>query len=103
MSDAPVKVAAATQVRYPWRASLRTGGVTLLVTLPVLGVVVPEMIDAFLHEYGARWSVPVWLRMSLLAISGAAAMLATLANKLMLYPVVNRWLTRRNAGPTPKP
>jgi hypothetical protein len=63
-----------TQVRHPWRATLRTVAAALVAALPIVPVVV--------HELGLE-SVP-WVAGALVVIAGATRVLA--------MPGVDGWL-----------
>lgn len=76
----------ATQVRHPWRASLRTWVVTFITLLP--------SIPLILHEFGVEsmgWAIFI--------STGAAAL-----TRVIAIPAVNLKLTQwLNLGATPKP
>lgn len=97
-----MKAEDATQAHYPWRAALRTAGVSLLVLLPMLGIVVPEVVQIILDEVGQRTTVPRWARVTLLGVAAAASCVAAIVNRVALIPQVNSFLTRHKLGPVPK-
>ena len=73
-----------TQVRHPWRASVRTG----LAAAIGLASLLPLIVAGLHYE----------------AVPGVAQVLgvAIAINRLMAVPGVNEWLTGIGLGPTPK-
>ena len=82
-----------TQVRRPWRTTVRTAVQTALAVVPVLGVVVPEVVSIVLEEAGE--SMPAGVRVVLLAASGAIVAVAAAAARIMAIPQVE-WFLRRH-------
>ena len=74
----------ATQVRFPWRAALRTGFVALIALASLVPYVFADM------------DIPA------VGIAGQVLGVATFVNRLMLVPGVNEWLTSIGLGATPK-
>ena len=82
MTDQP------TQVRFPWRATLRT----IIQTLPAIAVAVPGIIAA-IEQGHPGLTGPV----------GVAALAASgIVTRVMALPAVNDLLTRLGLGAEPK-
>lgn len=93
-------MSAATQVAYPWRASVRTGLQTVIAVAAVLAVAAPEVSRIITEELGAV--VPAQalaVVVGVLAVVGAAA---TAVTRISLIPAVSDALTRVGAGPAPR-
>ena len=93
-------MSAATQVAYPWRASVRTGLQTVVAVAAVLAVAAPEVSRIVTEELGAV--VPAQalaVVVGVLAVVGAAA---TAVTRVSLIPAVSDALTRVGAGPAPR-
>lgn len=74
-----------TQIRHPWRATVRTAFAAIVGFLPLAALLA--------HELGVE-SVP-WVAGTLAVIAGITRWLA--------YPGVNRWFTKwLNMGAAPK-
>lgn len=85
-----------TQVKHPWRATLRTAGVNVVAVVLFVAAAADPIID-FAHKYlpgpAAAW------------IAGAVGFvvgLSVLINRVMLLPGFNALLTRLGLGPAPK-
>lgn len=87
-----------TQVRFPWRAALRTFlqfFVALVLILPTALAIFTEVMD--------RYIPPDVMALIAYIVGGIVAM-ATVATRLMAIPQVNEWLTTAlNIGAAPKP
>jgi hypothetical protein len=81
-----------TQLRRPWRATVRTFVQTLIPTVLALGVVVPEVVKIVLEETGD--AMPDHLRVILLGISAACATTAAVVARVMAIPKVETLLRR---------
>lgn len=81
-----------TQVRRPWRATLRTAVQAAIPALLVLGIVVPEVVDIILEEAGA--AMPERLRVWLLLAAGAVTALSAALARIMAIPQVEQLLQR---------
>ncbi|QLQ16157.1 MAG: hypothetical protein HZY73_11390 [Micropruina sp.] len=91
-----------TQVRYPWRAALRTllaYVVTAAVVLPIAYQIAEDALRAYLSPEvlaGVAWLV------------GLLVAISTAVTRIMAIPQVNDWLTRmldwgrRRSLPTPR-
>ena len=107
MSIQPVTPAAPSQVRHSARAVVRT---VLQVGIPAvlfLGLVVPQVIDAVLDQFGDV--APPGLRAALLGVAAAVTGVAAVITRIMALPAVEaalrsqrftRWLA---AEPDPVP
>lgn len=77
-----------TQVRFPWRATVRT----IIQALPALAVAVPGVVAAIEGD-----------RPGMLGVVGAVALTASgIVTRVMAIPAVNDLLTRVGLGPEPK-
>ncbi|MDO5534374.1 MAG: hypothetical protein Q4F65_06965 [Propionibacteriaceae bacterium] len=89
---------APTQVRYPWRAAIRTVLAHLLaaaVVLPIAwGIVVDELQTAGIVLPEGVGSTVAWLLGVLVAVSG-------IVTRVMAIPQVSSALTRLGVGPVP--
>lgn len=84
-----------TQIRNPWRATLRTAVQTGIVVIPVLGLVVPQIAQIVLDEFGRQGvEVPGWFRAALLGVAAGATLLAAIVARVMAIPQVNQALKR---------
>lgn len=86
-----------SQVSYPWRAALRTGGQTVLAVAAVLVAAAPILTD-FVNQFWPGSAVAGW-------IAGAAVFagaVATAITRIMALESVNNLLTRFGLGATPK-
>lgn len=72
----PVQVPKPTQVRHPWRATLRTVAAGVVAALPI--------VPALVHELGVE-SLP-W-------VAGALTVLGA-ATRVLAMPAVELWLRR---------
>jgi len=95
------EVKAATQVVYPWKAALRTAVQVGIPTVLTLAVVLPEIVQIVLDEFGE--TMPEAVRLWLLAAAGAITGVAVVLTRVMAIPSVNAFLTRLGLGATPKP
>lgn len=85
-----------TQVVYPWRAALRTGGQTFLAALG-LAVLAAPLISEFVGQFWPDSPVIAW-------IGGGAAFagaLSTLITRIMALAPVNDFLTKIGLGANP--
>ena len=88
-----------TQVRYPWRATVRT----IIAVVLALGLVVPaawailgdELVRAGLVLPEPVVQVVGWLLAVLAVVTGTIT-------RIMAIPQVADWMTRLNIGPKPK-
>lgn len=85
-----------TQVRRPWRATLRTFVQALIPTILALALVVPEVVKIILDETGE--AMPEKFRLVLLGISGAVAAVAAILARVMAIPAVEMLLRRYIPG-----
>ena len=87
-----------TQVRYPWRAAVRTG-LAVLVGLSLVLPVAWGIVNDELARHGWVVSAPVAATVAtLIAIVSVAAGIVT---RIMAIPQVSDLLTRVGIGPTP--
>jgi len=82
-------VVAPTQVRRPWRATLRTA----VAAIAGVAGALPLIVDAV--QAGANG-------VQLGAAGSAAVIYAAAVTRVMAIPVVNKWLTSIGAGAAPK-
>ena len=82
----------ATQVRRPWRATVRTVVQTAIPTVIVLGLVVPQVVDIVLEETGG--TMPDGLRTVLLGASAVVVAAAGILTRVMAIPQVEAFLRR---------
>jgi|GEM_PF-3256058 len=90
----------ATQVQHPVKAVLRT---IVQVGIPVfiaLGIVVPQIVDIILEQFGQ--SLPEQVTVVLLATAGIVTGVAAVITRIMAIPLVNQFLTSIGLGATPK-
>ncbi|GAA3580976.1 hypothetical protein GCM10022198_00080 [Klugiella xanthotipulae] len=83
------------QLEAPWYAWQRVWRTLLQVGIPTvigLGVVAPQVIQIILEEYGE--TLPVSVRLWLLAVAGGITATAGVITKVMALPGVNDWLAR---------
>jgi len=88
---------APTQVRRPWRASLRTGGAVAVSLLTALALVGPEVVKFVSEQFPGSPAVAI-----VASVSGFIVGLAVLVNRVALIPAVSDLLTKLGLGPTPK-
>lgn len=88
---ATVRVAP-TQVRRPWRSTIRTAVQVAIPTLLALGVVVPQVVQVILDEVGE--AMPPRLRLALLGISAGIVTAAAIVTRVMAIPQVELLLRR---------
>lgn len=89
----PVTVQVApTQIRRPWRSTLRTAVQVAIPTLLALGVVVPQVVQVILDEVGE--AMPPRLRLALLGISAGIVTAAAIVTRVMAIPQVELLLRR---------
>lgn len=92
-----------TQVRRPWRATLRTFVQALIPSVFLAAVVVPQVVQAILDESSSRnIHIPDSLRLALLAISAGVAFVAALLARIMAIPAVEVLLRKVGLGAAPK-
>ena len=89
---------APTQVRYPWRAAVRTG-LAVLVGLSVVLPIVWAIVNEELARQGWAVSAPVAAFVATLIASVSVA--ASIVTRVMAIPQVSDLLTRVGIGPTP--
>jgi len=85
-----------TQVRYPWKAVLRTALQTFLAAAGVLTIVAP-MLQEFVDQFWPGSPVIAWIGVGATFI----AALAALVTRIMAIEAVNAALTRIGLGATP--
>ncbi|WP_028474103.1 hypothetical protein [Nocardioides alkalitolerans] len=94
-----------TQIRRPWRTTVRTAVQTALAVVPVLGLVVPEVVSIVLEEAGE--SMPAGVRVVLLGASAVIVGVAAAAARIMAIPQVETFLRRhrlvRGLAANPEP
>jgi len=88
-----------TQVRYPWRATLRTIVQVGIPALLTAVTVLPLVIQIVLDELGEV--MPESLRLWLVAAAGFVTALAAAFTRIMAIPAVNAVLTRIGLGAKP--
>jgi hypothetical protein len=81
-----------TQVRRPWRATVRTIIQVGIPAVLALGLVVPEVVRIILEETGD--AMPDQLRVILLGISAAVVATAAILTRIMAIPQVEDFLRR---------
>lgn len=81
-----------TQVRRPWRSTLRTAVQVAIPTLLALGIVVPQVVQIILDEVGE--AMPPRLRLALLGISACVVSAAAVVTRVMAIPKVEEFLRR---------
>lgn len=86
-----------TQVRRPWRASLRTGGAVALSLLTALALIGPEVVKFVSEQFPGSPAVGI-----VAGASGFIVGLSVLVNRIALLPAVSALLTKIGMGPTPK-
>ena len=91
------KRAEPTQVKYPWRAGIRTGIVTVISVLGVItGVVAIVQDEAVIYLGDTLIATLGW-------IAGLAATIATILTRILALPGVDDALTAGfNAGAEPR-
>lgn len=91
---------AATQVEYPWKATLRTIVQVGIPAFLTLLVAVPLIIQIVLDEFGE--TMPDRLRLWLLAAAAFVTALAAAITRIMAIPAVNAWLSRFGLAAKPR-
>lgn len=98
-----VVMADPTQVRRPWRATLRTIVQVGIPAIIGLGLVVPQVVQAILEETSKRNIViPDNLRLVLLGISAGVVAVAAILTRIMAIPQVEVLLRKIGLGAAPK-
>lgn len=87
-----------TQVRYPWRAAVRTG-VAVLVGLSLVLPVVWGIVNDELAKHG--WVVSAPLAAFVATLIAIVSVAAGIITRIMAIPQVSDLLTRAGIGPTP--
>lgn len=82
-----------TQVRRPWRTTVRSAFQVAIPTIIVLGIVVPEAVQIILDETGT--AMPEQLRGLLLAASAVIVAAAAILTRIMAIPQVEKFLRDR--------
>ena len=98
MSDYTPERAVATQVRYPWRAAVRTA-LAVLVGLSVVLPIVWGIVSDELARQG--WAVSDNAAAVVAGIIAAVSVAAGIVTRVMAIPQVSDLLTRAGIGPTP--
>lgn len=86
---------APSQVRHPWRATLRTAAAGTLTALTLLTLVIPVFVDG-MGEY-----VPHEVREALLGAAAFSVVLLATITRIMAIPAVNRALSALGLGAEP--
>lgn len=86
-----------SQVSYPWRAALRTGGQTLIAVLVAITAAAPLVNDFIAQTWPGSPAAAF-----VLGAAAFAGALATLVTRVMSLEAVNDLLTRFGLGATPK-
>lgn len=94
-------LATPTQVRYPWRATVRTVVQVGISSLLALGLVVPQVVQIILEEAGE--SMPTQVRGWLLASSAIVTAVAAALTRIMAIPAVDRGLVAWRLSAQPRP
>lgn len=89
-----------TQVRYPWRAAVRTG-LAVLVGLSLVLPVVWGIVNEELAKHG--WVVSAPLAAFVATLIAIVSVAASIVTRIMAIPQVSDLLTRAGIGPTPGP
>ncbi|WNO28738.1 membrane protein [Microbacterium phage FlameThrower] len=90
----------ATQVQHPVKAVLRTIVQVGIPTFIALGIVVPQIVDIILEQFGQ--SLPEQVTVVLLTTAGVVTGIAAVITRIMAIPLVNEFLTKMGLGATPK-
>ena len=100
MSDYTPERAVATQVRYPWRAAVRTA----LAALVGLSVVLPIVWGIVNEEFARQgWVVSAPVAAFVATLIASVSVAAGIVTRVMAIPQVSDLLTRVGIGPTPNP
>jgi hypothetical protein len=92
-----------TQVQHPNRAALRTFLQAWVPLLALALVVVPIIVDIILDEAGkAGVDIPPGLRLILVGIATAAALISAVISRIMAIPAVEQLLQRLGLGAEPR-
>ena len=85
-----------TQVRHPWKATVRTAIQAFLSAAVILSLVAPEL-QGFVDEFWPGSPVVAWIG----SASVFVAALAALITRIMAIPAVDAALTRIGLGAKP--
>lgn len=85
-----------TQVRYPWKATIRTAIQTFLSAAAILALVAPEL-QAFVDQFWPGSPVVAWIGAGAVFV----AALAALITRIMAIPAVDAALTKVGLGAKP--
>ena len=98
MSDYTPERAVATQVRYPWRAAVRTA----LAVLVGLSLVLPIAWGIVNDELArAGWVLTEPVTAAVVAVIAGVSAAAGIVTRIMAIPQASDLLTRAGIGPTP--
>ena len=89
-----------TQVRFPWRAAVRTG-MAVLVGLSLVLPVAWGIVNEELAKHG--WVVSAPLAAFVATLIAIVSVAAGIVTRIMAIPQVSDLLTRAGIGPTPGP
>lgn len=87
-----------TQVRYPWRAAVRTA-LAVLVGLSIVLPIAWQIVGDELAKHG--WSVPDNVAAVAAVVIASVSVAAGIVTRIMAIPQVSDLLTRAGIGPTP--
>jgi len=90
----------ATQVQHPWKAAIRTFVQVAIPAVIALGIVVPQIVDIILEQFGEQ--LPPQFTGVMLAVSVGVAGVSAVVARIMALPLVNEFLTGIGLGATPK-
>lgn len=95
--EAPVTPKAATQVAYPWKATLRTVTQVVPALVVLAAIVLPIVYDEIEKAFPGSPVLPI-----VAAAIGAVTFITALFTRIMAVPQVNEFLTKLGLGATPK-
>lgn len=90
-------MAESTQKKYPWRASIRTGGAVAIAALTAAAAAGPLIADFVAEQFPGTPAAAVTLAV-VVFVSG----LSTLVNRLILLAPVAALFQKIGLGPVPK-
>lgn len=97
---APKNVGQSTQIEHPWRATLRTLGLYLVIAVPLLNVALTIGLDELAK---AGVSLPDNVSIIVNAIVVGTGVLIAAVNRIIVLPGFNALLTQIGFGPVAKP